>query len=312
MKPRAMLKLLTSILKWIGLGVLGLSTGAIGVLAILWIQQPDVSELATQSPVRTRYMELAAREKGLAQDAYSLHWTQLEDISPYVGCAVVKGEDDLFFRHRGFDWREIRLALKPRGDAPLVGASTITQQLARNIYLTSERSWLRKLREALLAHALERALPKRRLLEIYLNVIEFGDGVWGVGDASTHYFGKTPAQLDAFDASFLTALLPSPRRSLAGPNGTRAVWWQLRTLAYLRLSGLISRTEEEVDGNRAANVFAALQSGAPVEQTLAGTAPPHLFSALAGLTWERALASDCGLDTEIIQVRKEKQEQNRN
>ncbi len=283
------------VIKRAGVALAAACLGVLCSLAALLIAQPSVVELANKNPARTSFMEAAAREKGIPADTYSVHWTNLDQISAYVGCALIKGEDDLFFRHSGFDWREIWLTLRSSSRA---GASSITQELARNLYLSPKRSWLRKLREAFLAWALERALTKRRILELYLNVIEWGDGVWGIGDASAYYHQKPPAELDAFDASFLAGLVPSPRRSLAGPNGLRAYGWQLRTLHYLFLAGLIDAGEELESARRAQRLFGALQSGVPFDQARAAASPPIAAVKKAPLTWARALSTECGLDAE--------------
>jgi monofunctional biosynthetic peptidoglycan transglycosylase len=139
-------------------------------------------------------------------------WVPYEAIASGLKVAVLVAEDVNFFSHRGFDTGEIRRAIaqaveereRPRG------ASTITQQLAKNLWLSPSRSPLRKLREAILTWQLERALGKRRLLELYLNVVEFGPGVWGVENASRRYFGKAAAELDDDEAALLAASLPSP------------------------------------------------------------------------------------------------------
>jgi len=139
-------------------------------------------------------------------------WVPYAAISPSLKLAVLVAEDINFFSHDGFDRGEIRKALThaleelelPRG------ASTITQQLAKNLWLSPSRDPLRKTREAILTWQLERSLGKRRILELYLNVVEFGPGVWGVESASRRYFGKPAAQLTDDEAALLAAALPSP------------------------------------------------------------------------------------------------------
>ncbi len=145
-------------------------------------------------------------------------WVAWESISPWMALAVVAAEDQKFPHHAGFDFASIAEAVEQR-ERGLRGASTISQQLAKNLYLSPSRSWLRKAAEAVLTVALELSLPKRRILEIYLNVAEFAPGVYGVGAASARLLGVDPAMLGPRDASRLAAVLPSPSRlSAAQPS----------------------------------------------------------------------------------------------
>ena len=153
--------------------------------------------------------------------------TALEEISPILQRLVILAEDSRFRSHPGVDWAELKDAVGVAPDAGfwatargawrgrdrIRGASTITQQLAKNLYLTPSRSPLRKLKEAVTAARLELALSKDRILELYLNIAELGPGVWGVGRASREYFGVPPAQLDVWQAASLAATLPHPRTS---------------------------------------------------------------------------------------------------
>ena len=138
-------------------------------------------------------------------------WVDWQDISPKLALAVLVAEDQRFPVHGGFDWVEITKALEPRRRR-LRGASTITQQLAKNLYLWPGRSLLRKSLEAWLTLAIEASWPKRRILEVYLNVAEMGRGIYGVGAASRAHFGVAPDALSLEQASLLAAVLPSPRR----------------------------------------------------------------------------------------------------
>jgi monofunctional biosynthetic peptidoglycan transglycosylase len=181
--------------------------------ALTW---PDVGALARRPPATTAFIErwrAAQREAGLS-DRVDRRWVPYDSISANLKLAVLVAEDINFFSHRGFDSGEIRKALAQALEElePPRGASTITQQLAKNLWLTPARDPLRKAREAILTWQLERALDKRRLLEIYLNVVEFGPGVWGAERASRRYFGKAAVDLDEDEAAQLAASLPSPRR----------------------------------------------------------------------------------------------------
>jgi hypothetical protein len=161
-------------------------------------------------------------------------WTPLSSISPYVIDAVLTCEDGAFFSHNGFSYGAIRNALLANVKAGkfLLGASTVTMQLAKNLFLDRRKLASRKLQEALLTVWLEQAVGKNGILELYLNVIEFGPNLYGIGPASWHYFGRSPAQLDPLEATFLISLLPSPvkkhgmyERGAVGPG----------YLAYLRM-----------------------------------------------------------------------------
>ncbi len=150
-------------------------------------------------------------------------WVPWERIAPAARLAVVASEDQKFPDHHGFDFEAIDKALEQnqrRRGRHLHGASTISQQTAKNLFLWSGRSWLRKGLEAYFTVQLETLWPKRRILEVYLNVARFGPDVYGVEEASRRYFGKPAAQLDAHEAALLAAVLPSPERMHAGrPSG---------------------------------------------------------------------------------------------
>jgi monofunctional glycosyltransferase len=142
------------------------------------------------------------------------NYVSLSHISAHMRNAVVASEDTTFFSHKGIDFFEMQKSFeKNMKEGKFArGGSTITQQLAKNLYLSSEKSLLRKLREALITVQLEEILSKEEILEKYLNVVEFGENVYGVKQASQVYFGKSPAQLTAVDSAFLTFLLPNPKK----------------------------------------------------------------------------------------------------
>jgi monofunctional biosynthetic peptidoglycan transglycosylase len=141
-------------------------------------------------------------------------WTPLSRIAPELQRAVIAAEDASFFVHEGFDWEGIRDAALYNLEAGELkrGGSTITQQLAKNLYLSSERSLFRKAREALITRSLEHRLTKTRILELYLNVAEWGRGVYGAEAAARHHFGKSASDLTNDEAAWLAAILPSPQR----------------------------------------------------------------------------------------------------
>jgi monofunctional glycosyltransferase len=141
-------------------------------------------------------------------------WVPYEQISPHLKRAVVAAEDARFLDHEGFDWEAIQKAIdkNERTGRVVSGASTISQQLAKNLFLSGQRSWLRKGQEAIITWMLERTMSKRRILELYLNVAEWGEGLFGAEAAARHHFGISAAALTADQAAWLAVILPSPRR----------------------------------------------------------------------------------------------------
>jgi monofunctional biosynthetic peptidoglycan transglycosylase len=186
---------------------------AIGVAWEAWTW-PDVSSLARGNPRTTAFIErYRARQRAAGRsDRVDRVWVAHAAIAPGLKRAVLVAEDINFFSHRGFDVGEIRLAVTRaiEDGAPPRGASTITQQLAKNLWLSPSRNPLRKLEEALLTWQLERTLGKRRIFELYLNVAEFGPGIYGVEAASRRYFAKSASALTDDEAAELAASLPSP------------------------------------------------------------------------------------------------------
>src|SRR6185369_16506454 len=181
--------------------------------ALTW---PDVAALAREAPRTTAFVEAyraRARREG-RKDGVTLQFVPYGRIAPSVKRAVLVGEDINFFSHHGFEIKEMKKAVEEaveENEAPR-GASTITQQLAKNLWLSPSRNPWRKVREALLTRQLESTLSKRRILEIYLNVVEFGEGVYGAEAAARRYFGKGAAELSDDEAAQLAASLPNPSR----------------------------------------------------------------------------------------------------
>jgi monofunctional biosynthetic peptidoglycan transglycosylase len=181
-----------------------------------WAWLPDVSALRVENPRTTKYTELYVRRmlRQGGRPEYSMRWVPLEDISPYLRSAVLVAEDDRFYTHRGVDWDALKQAasynLKRRRLAR--GASTITQQVARNLFLSPRRSPARKFKELLIARHLDRSIEKERILEIYLNIVEWGEGIFGAEAASQAYFEKHASELTAEEAVALVVALPSPYR----------------------------------------------------------------------------------------------------
>ena len=177
----------------------------VAVLLMRWID-PRTSAFMLES----RIAAAARADRGYRTD---YRWVDFDEISPHVAIAVVASEDQKFPRHTGFDFDAIADALEDSADGgPMRGASTISQQVAKNLFLWPGRSFVRKAIEAYFTVMLEALWPKRRILEVYLNVAEFGPGVFGVGAASARYFGKPPGRLDREEAARLAAVLPAPRQ----------------------------------------------------------------------------------------------------
>ena len=163
------------------------------------------------NPGSTAFMERYLEKPG-ARIRHT--WVPYERISEHLKRAVIAAEDARFLDHEGFDWEAIQQAMQKneRRGKVVAGASTISQQLAKNLFLSGERSWLRKAEEAAITWMMERTLPKRRILEIYLNGAEWGEGVFGAEAAARHHFGVPAAALGPEQAAWLAAILPSPRR----------------------------------------------------------------------------------------------------
>ena len=167
------------------------------------------------NPASTAFME-RYREKPGARLRHV--WVPYARISPHLKRAVVAAEDAKFLMHEGFDWEAIHKAMlknEQRGRV-VAGASTITQQLAKNLFLSSQRSWLRKAQEAAITWMMELVMSKRRILELYLNFAEWGEGVFGAEAAARHHFGTSAVALGPEQAAWLAVVLPSPRRYARG------------------------------------------------------------------------------------------------
>ncbi len=181
----------------------------------VYLTLPDVRVLATQNPTTTAFIELRKSDAGNAGRPLTIRqrWVPYTQISSNLRRAVLVAEDSSFFDHEGLDLKQIRASLEMNWEEGRFtrGASTITQQLAKNLYLTPSKNPVRKLKELLITRRLEAALTKRRILEIYLNVIEWGDGIFGAEAASRAYFGKPAAALTADEAALMAGAIINPR-----------------------------------------------------------------------------------------------------
>lgn len=189
-------------------------------------------------PARTAFMErgLALLEEKLGEDAaLEHHWVPYDKISIHLKRAIVAAEDARFLDHEGFDLEGIEKALEKneKKGRVVAGGSTISQQLAKNLFLSGERSYLRKAQEAVITLMLEKLMSKRRILEIYLNVIEWGEGVYGAEAAARHYFGTTAARLTPLQAARLAAMVPRPRYFEKRPDSPYLARQAARILARM-------------------------------------------------------------------------------
>jgi monofunctional biosynthetic peptidoglycan transglycosylase len=211
---RILLVLLAAGLIWIGYEVLSF---------------PDVSALAKERPETTAFMEL------------EWQWVSYGRISPYLRRAVLVAEDNEFYEHEGVDVDAMREAFERNWKRGRIthGGSTITQQLAKNLYLSPSRNPLRKIREYFLARSLEKHLTKKRILEIYLNVVELGERVYGAEAGARHYFGKSASSLTPREAALLAGALPNPRVMNPGDPNKRLRARQRMILSRMRRWGYL-------------------------------------------------------------------------
>jgi len=177
---------------------------------------PNISRLKKEAPGATAFMKYRQKTSKRAgkSAAIAAVWMPLDRISPYLVQAVVISEDDKFWGHKGFDFAAIKAAVEKdiKKKTWRYGGSSITQQLAKNLFLSPSRNPLRKLREIILTWRLESALTKKRILELYLNVVEWGNGIFGAEAASRHYYEVPASDLSPRQAARLAVVLPSPRR----------------------------------------------------------------------------------------------------
>jgi monofunctional biosynthetic peptidoglycan transglycosylase len=177
---------------------------------------PDISGLKKKNPKKTALMEYRYEEWKKKGKKYRITqiWVPLSSISPYLIKAVLIAEDDKFWSHEGFDYEAIERALEKdiKAGKFKFGGSTISQQLVKNLYLSPAKSPLRKLREAIITWRMEKVLSKRRILTIYLNIAEWGEGIFGIEAAAGHYYGKSASELNPEESARLAAVLPNPRK----------------------------------------------------------------------------------------------------
>jgi monofunctional biosynthetic peptidoglycan transglycosylase len=220
---------------------------ALGALG-LWCSVPSTGKLADENPTSTAFIDLRRDEAEAAHKKWKLQWDwrPLAKISHYLRAAVVYAEDAHFATHDGVDWGAVENAVEKDFDTGSlgVGGSTITQQLAKNLYLSPNKSFARKLREMLIAFSLEDHLTKQRILELYLNVVEWGDGVFGAEAASRHWFGHSAAALTPVEAARLAIALPNPIERAPNVRNAELTTKAVRIIRLFRMQGLINAAEE--------------------------------------------------------------------
>jgi monofunctional biosynthetic peptidoglycan transglycosylase len=234
---------------------------------LFWRSLPDVSPLITRAPASTALMEQRRAEAARDGKAFRPDYrpVSLDRISPRLVRAVIASEDASFFGHAGFDWDEMRNAAEQNWKAgrTVRGASTITQQLAKNLWLGTERSYLRKVREALLAVKLERSLSKKRILTLYLDVAEWGNGVFGAEAAAHRWFGTGARDLSAAQSATLAAMLPAPRRAAVAPAPRWLARRARRILGLMERNGTVPAAEIASSRAELERIILATPAAAP-------------------------------------------------
>ena len=225
---------LKKILLWIVFGVP--AALAVGTLMI-YISLPDTRNLVTHNPRSTALMLQRYREAKASQKILVIRqaWVDFDDIPRLFAETIRVTEDASFYQHQGVDLAELKAAIKKNWQKGkyVRGASTITQQLAKNLYLSTEKSIIRKIKEYMIARRLERHLDKQRIFELYLNVIEFGPGIFGVQAAADIFFNKDVGRLNLEEMVRLTAVIPRPLKEDPTRNSSWISWkagWILDTL----------------------------------------------------------------------------------
>lgn len=211
---------------------------------------PNVSELRKSCPEKTafmKYREKLWKKKGINKKITNI-WVPLSRVSPYAMKAVIIAEDDKFWSHEGFDFEAMQKALekdiaKKKFKA---GGSTISQQLAKNLYLSPSKNPIRKIKEAILTWRMERNLSKRRIMELYLNVAEWGDGVFGIEAAARKYYGKSAAALGPREAAVLASILPNPIRYQPHGGSKYVAYRSDRIYQIMVRRGIVIEEYEEV------------------------------------------------------------------
>lgn len=232
---------------------------------------PDVSALKRENPKKTAFMKYREAEWERTGKKYKINqkWVPLSAVSPFLIKAVLIGEDDKFWQHEGFDYEAMQKAIEKdiKEKKFKLGGSTISQQLTKNLYLSPSKSPVRKLREAVITYRMEKAISKKRILELYLNVAEWGDqGIFGIEAASRHYYGKSASMLNPEESARLASVLPNPRKF--DPLGSARYVQNRSRLIYniMVKRGIVVPEYEEINEGGAPDNSPG-NSPVPIEQT---------------------------------------------
>ncbi|MGE0392902.1 MAG: monofunctional biosynthetic peptidoglycan transglycosylase [Vicinamibacterales bacterium] len=244
------------------------------LVAYVYLTLPDVRALRTTNPMSTAFMELRAREAAARGKPlrHEHRWLAYRRISSSLKRAVLVAEDDAFWQHEGVDLEQLRETVEEdlvKGK-PMRGASTITQQLAKNLYLSPSRDPSRKIRELIIARRLEAALPKDRILELYLNLIEWGDGVWGADAAARRYFGVSASSLSPSQAALMAGAIINPRVYRVDQPNRRLLRRQAIILSRMNRA---TPPEPSAPVDRGVPVESVSAPAAPAVESGADTAP---------------------------------------
>lgn len=206
---------------------------------LLQLNIPALDFLKDKNPTISNYM-ISDDFSSFHSRGTSIIYTPLSEISPQIVRAILLSEDDLFFEHHGFNWQELERSLKQNYKQKRFarGGSTITQQLARNLFLSKDKSIIRKVREWILTYKLESLLTKKRILELYLNFAEFGPSIYGIDAATRYHFGTTPKHVTSNQAAILAATLPNPKFYGKKPYPNATYKRQKRILSRLHRYGM--------------------------------------------------------------------------
>jgi monofunctional glycosyltransferase len=275
---------IASVLRKVLLAILVL---AAAVIAYEIVTFPDVSRLATEAPSTTAFMELRKSQLRTEGKDDTIHYTFVpySRISPYLRRAALVAEDSSFYEHSGVDTKAMTEAIERDWERKKLthGGSTITQQLAKNLFLSPSRNPLRKIKEYFIARSLESHLTKKRILELYLNVVEMGERVYGAEAASRSYFDRPASALSPQQAALLAGCLPNPRVMNPGAPNKRLRWRQRMILSRMRRWGYLFETEVLTEKKPDAPPSAPPVVDTAIEQTppsdTATPAPPDATTA---------------------------------
>jgi monofunctional glycosyltransferase len=264
----AKVKTIARLLKWLFVLTLMLLLGSIAFFSV----HPDLGRLKRVNPSKTAFMEYREQEWKSEGKRIKIDkkWVRFSSISPYVIKAAIIAEDDKFWKHRGFDYDAIEKAIEKdlQHGSFKFGGSTISQQLVKNLYLSPSKNPFRKGIEAFLTWRMERTISKKRILELYLNVVEWGEGIFGVEAASLHYYGKPSSLLTGQEASHLVAVLPNPRKYLVNGN-SRYVERRARLIYHIMAKrGIVVKEYEEAVKEHDASRFPPKNGESIKEDTL--------------------------------------------